>query len=482
MPVYLVGAGPGDPELITVKGRRLLERADVILYDRLAHPKLLDWAPLNAERIYVGKEGADHSMVQADIAALMIDRAKAGKTVVRLKGGDPLLFGRASEELDALVAAGIPFEIVPGVTSVSGVAAYTGVPLTHPGVSDSVAMVSGHDPDAVDWAATRGLSTVALFMGASQFEDISSRLVKAGWAADTPALAVRWGTRTSQRSIAGTLASLPALLADAKLTPPILILIGQVVGLRDRFNWFERLPLFGQRIVITRDQSQSRQLAERLSALGAEVVECPVIEIRPLEFSTAGIDQYDWIIFTSVNGVRHFLNRLTDLRQLKGRIAAVGASTQAAIESFRLRVDRVPREYVAEGLVEAFAGDDLAGKRILIPRAAVARDLAPLALRRRGAMVDILDVYETVLPEVAAARAAEAFRVKPDWVTFTSSSTVTNLLSVLDAAQLKGVLLASIGPVTSDALLKQALTVTCQANPHTMDGLVEAIMRHRLVV
>ena len=217
-------------------------------------------------------------------------------------------------------------------------------------------------------------------------------------------------------------------------------------------------------------------------ALGAEVIECPVIEIRPLEFSTAGIDQYDWIIFTSVNGVRHFLNRLTDLRQVKGRIAAVGASTQAAIESYRLRVDRVPHEYVAEGLVEAFAGDDLAGKRILIPRAAVARDLAPLALRTQGATVDILDVYETVLPEGAAARAAEAFRVKPDWVTFTSSSTVSNLLSVLDAAQLEGVLVASIGPVTSEALFKQGLTVSCEANPHTMEGLVEAILRHRLVV
>ncbi len=482
MPVYLVGAGPGDPELITVKGRRLLERADVILYDRLAHPKLLDWAPLKAERIYVGKEAGDHSMVQTEIAALMIDRAKAGMIVVRLKGGDPLLFGRASEELAALAAAGIPFEIVPGVTSVSGVAAYTGIPLTHPGFSDSVAMVSGHDPDAVDWVATRGLSTLALFMGASQFEDISSRMVRAGWAADTPALAVRWGTRTSQRSIAGTLAGLPALIAEAKLTPPILILAGQVVKLRDQFNWFERLPLFGRRIVITRDQSQSQELAERLTALGAEVIECPVIQIRPLEFSTAGVDQYDWIIFTSVNGVRHFLNRLPDVRQLKGRIAAVGSSTKATIESFRLSVDRVPREYVAEGLVEAFAGDDLTGKRILIPRAAVARDLAPSALRTRGAIVDTLDVYETVLPEGAAARAAEAFRVKPDWVTFTSSSTVTNLLSVLSAAKLVGVSVASIGPVTSEALLKQGLTVSCEADPHTMDGLVEAIMRHRLVV
>jgi uroporphyrinogen III methyltransferase/synthase len=475
--VYLVGAGPGDPELITLKGQRLLARADVVLYERLAHPRVLDLAPPHAARIYVGKQGGDHTMVQAEIAALMIERAKAGKTVVRLKGGDPLFFARASEELEALAAAGIPFEIVPGVTSVSGVAAYTGVPVTHAGVSKSVGYVSGHDPDAVDWAALRGVSTLALFMGASQFSGISERMIAAGWPSSIPAMAVRWGTRTSQRSIDGTLESLAGLIKASNLTPPILILIGEVVAMRDRFNWFERLPLFGSRIVITRDRTQSSEFSDRLNALGAEVIECPVIEIRPAAFVMPDLNQYDWIIFTSVNAVRLFMDQLDDVRQLKSRIVAVGSSTKAAIERFRLRVDRVPRDYVSEGVVEAFAEDDLNGKRILLPRAAEARDVVPLELTKRGASVDVLEIYRNVPPEDAAARCIEAFRVKPDWVTFTSSSTDKNLLAAMGREKLDGVRLASIGPVTSETMRKHGLTVDCEAKPHTIDGLVEAIMR-----
>ncbi|HEY3743218.1 MAG TPA: uroporphyrinogen-III C-methyltransferase [Bryobacteraceae bacterium] len=476
--VYLVGAGPGDPQLITVKGQELLKRADVILYDRLAHPQLLDLAPASAERIYVGKKGADLSVVQAEIAAIMIDRSKAGKTVVRLKGGDPLLYGRASEELEALAAAGVPFEIVPGVTSISGLAAYAGVPLTHGNESGSLAIVSGHDLDLVDWSATRGFPTLALFMGANQFFEIAERLTSAGWPQETPALAVRWATRTSQHSIEETIATLADRMVAESLRPPVLILIGQVVALRGRFNWFERLPLFGQRIVVTRDRAQAPELTARLTALGADVIECPVIEIRPSEFTLpAALDTYDWIVFTSVNGVRHFIDRLDDIRQLKGRIAAVGSSTRAAIEALRLKVDRVPTEYDAEGIVDAFAADDLTGKRILLPRAAVARDVVPVELTKRGAHVDILEVYRTVIPDDAASRAAAAFRErKPDWVTFTSSSTVTNLLAVLEPARLAGVKLASIGPVTSQTLRKHGLEPACEAKPHTMDGLVSAIL------
>jgi len=479
--VYLVGAGPGDPQLITVKGQRLLERADVILYDRLAHPKLLDLAPVGAERIYVGKKGADHTMVQAEIAALMIDRVRAGKTLVRLKGGDPLLFGRASQELEALAAAGVPFEIVPGVTSASGVAAYTGVPLTHPDLGESIAFVSGHDPDTVDWANLRGVSTLALFMGASQLSAISTRMIAAGWPASMPALAVRWGTRTSQRSIEGTLENLADLIDASNLTPPILILIGPVVALRDRFNWFEHLPLFGTRVVITRDRTQAPELADRLTALGAEVIECPVIEIRPSEFVMPELDPYDWVIFTSANGVRHFMDRLDDVRQLRARIATVGSSTKAAIEKMRLKVDRVPREYVAEGIIEAFLHDDLKGKRILLPRAAEARDIVPVELTKLGARVDVLEVYRNVLPEDAAASAQKAFASKPEWVTFTSSSTVKNLLAVIDGSKLEGVRLASIGPVTSDTMRKHGLMVHREAQPHTIEGLVDAIMRETTV-
>lgn len=478
--VYLVGAGPGDPQLITVKGQRLLAHADVILYDRLAHPQLLDFAPATAERIYVGKKGAHHTMVQAEIAALMVAKVKEGKTVVRLKGGDPLLFARASEELEALAAAGIEFEIVPGVSSALSVAAYTGVPLTHAGVSDSVAFITGHAPDAINWAGFTAVSTLAIFMGASEFAEISRRLQQGGWPSDTPALAVRWGTRPSQQSIDGTLENLAAQIKTQKLQPPILILIGKVVALRAPFNWFEKLPLYGQRIVTTRDRTQSPELTDRLTALGADVIECPVIEIRPLEFSTKNLDQYDWTIFTSVNAVRHFFGRLEDIRQLKGRIAAVGTSTKAALEALRLKVDRVPCEFVAEGILEAFANDDLAGTRILLPRAAVARDTVPVELEKRGAIVDVLDVYRNVVPEDAAAHAAEAFKTKPAWVTFTSSSTVKNLLAVVDRANLEGVRLASIGPVTSDTLRKHGLTVACEADPHTMDGLVAAMVRSNL--
>ena len=470
--VYLVGAGPGDPQLITLKGHRLLQMADVVLYDRLAHPDLLK--NLRAELIYVGKSAADHRIPQPEIATLMISKAREGKLVVRLKGGDPLLFAHASEELEALFAAGIAFEIVPGVTSLTGLAAYSGVPLTHKKISDSVALITGHDPDAIDWAGLKGVSTLALFMVGQQFGLISARLIDAGWPRSTPVVVISSGTRPTQRVLEGTLEKLDY----QDLPAPTMFLVGEVVALRGRFNWFEKLPLFGQRIIITRDRAQAPELAERFTALGAEVIECPVIEIQPLDFIVPNLDPYDWTIFTSANGVRHFLDRLTDIRQLKGRIAAVGASTKATIESYRLKVDRVPTEYVAEGIVEAFAQDDLRGQRILMPRASVARDVVPDELKKLGAVVDVLDVYRNVVPDDAPRRAAEAFQTKPDWVTFTSSSTVKNLLAVMDRSKLAGVRLASIGPVTSDTLRKHGLSVDAEASPHTMDALVDAIIQH----
>ena len=309
--------------------------------------------------------------------------------------------------MTALADAGVPFEIVPGVTSASGLGAYTGVLLTHGEVASSVAFVSGHDPAQVNWAPC--VSTLAVFMGGTRFAEIAQRMMVAGWPGPTPAIAVRWATRTSQRSITGTIETLSDQMDAAGLRPPVLIVAGQVVALRDRFNWFENLPLFGQRIVITRDRMQAPELAGSLSELGAEVVECPVIEIRPIPGEAPpNLDAYDWIIFTSVNGVRHFVDRLTDIRQLKGRIAAVGASTKEAIESLHLTVDRVPKEYVAEGIVEAFQNDDLQGKRILLPRAAEARDLVPTELTKRGAIVDVLDVYRTVVPEDAGVCADDA--------------------------------------------------------------------------
>jgi uroporphyrinogen III methyltransferase/synthase len=487
--VYLVGAGPGDPELITLKGRRLLERADSVLYDHLANPALLDLAPAQAERIYVGKKKSVHAFSQEEICAMMIERARRGLNVVRLKGGDPFIFGRGGEEAEALAAAGVAFEIVPGVTSPLGIAAYTGVPLTHREHTKVVTFVTGHDAAGIDWSKVGGTETLVIFMGIFAFDEIARALIAHGRAADTPAMAVRWGTRPDQHTLAGTLATLPGLIHEHGLKPPATIIIGEVVGLRDKLNWFERLPLFGQRIVVTRARGQAEALSSRLHALGAEVIELPTIEIlpaldyEPLDQAIAELGSYDWLIFTSANGVRFFLERLdrsaVDLRALRARICAIGPATRAAIEALHLKVDVMGKDYVAEGMLAAFAAHNLAGQRILLPRAAVARDLVPVELARRGAVVDVVEAYRTAVPEGARAAAAEIFGAtqKPDWVTFTSSSTVRNLVAVAGAAAVGGVKAASIGPITSATARELGIEVTVEASVFTVDGLVEAILR-----
>ncbi|MEO8097005.1 MAG: uroporphyrinogen-III C-methyltransferase [Acidobacteriota bacterium] len=488
--VYLVGAGPGDPDLITLKGRKVLTRAEVVLYDNLANERLLDYAPASAERIYVGKKRAQHEMSQEEICALMIERALRGLTVVRLKGGDPFIFGRGGEEVEALAAAGIQFEIVPGVTVPLGVAAYTGVPLTHRQHTSAVTFVTGHNVAAIDWAKVGSSETLVLFMGLVNFEAIAKEIIARGRPASTPAMVVRWATRPDQETITGTLATLPGLIAERKLRPPATIVIGEVVSLRDRLNWFERLPLFGQRIIVTRDRRQSRDLAEPLEELGAEVIALPVIEIcppvdrAPLDRAIANLHQYDWLIFTSANGVRSFVSALdaspVDLRKLKAKIAAIGPATRAAVEALHLKVDRMPAEYVAESLLEAFAAEDLAGQRILLPRAAVARDIVPLELANRGASVDVVEAYRTEVPQGASDRAHDVLAPRPDWITFTSSSTVRNFVAVAGVAALTGVRIASIGPITSATARELGLAVDVQAAPHTIAGLVEAIQKAAL--
>jgi len=489
MKVYLVGAGPGDPGLITVKGRKILERADAILYDYLANERLLDLAPAHAERIYVGKKRAAHEATQEEITAMLIDRARRGQTVVRLKGGDPFIFGRGGEEMEALTAAGIPFEIVPGVTTPLGLAAYSGVPLTHREHTSAVTFVTGHNVAAIDWSKVGASETIVLFMGLVNFPAIAQELIRHGRSPDTPAMVVRWATRPDQHTIAGTLGDLAARIEQAGLRPPATIVIGEVVALRERFNWFEKLPLFGQRIIITRDRRQSSMLAEPLEALGAETLFVPVIEIADaaesssLEQAVHNLASYDWLIFTSANGVRHFVEALDrsgrDLRSLKAKLCVIGPATRAAVEALHLRVDVMPDDYVAESLVKALAGEDLKGKRILLPRAAVARDLVPVTLRERGAVVDVVEAYRTITPVDATARAREALALKPDWVTFTSSSTVKNLLAVTGREALRGIKVASIGPITSATAREAGLTVDVEANPHTIEGLVQAISRTR---
>jgi uroporphyrinogen III methyltransferase/synthase len=484
MKVYLVGAGPGDPGLITVKGRKILERADAVFYDHLASVRLLDLAPASAERVYVGKKRSAHEFSQEEISAMLVDRARLGGTIVRLKGGDPFIFGRGGEEIEALAAAGIPFEIVPGVTTPLGIAAYTGVPLTHREHTSAVTFVTGHNVGAIDWSKIGASETIVLFMGLVNFPAIARELIARGRSASTPAMAVRWATRPDQQTIVGTLGDLPDKVVALK--PPATIVIGEVVALREKFNWYEKLPLFGKRIVVTRDRRQAADLAEPLEALGAEAILLPMIEIReaadytPLDHAIENLNSYDWLIFTSVNGVRYFVDRLDrsgrDLRALKAEICAIGPATRAAVEALHLKVELMPEEYVAESLVKAFDGEDLNWRRILLPRAAVARDVIPMELRRRGATVDVVDAYRTVLPEDAAARARESLAAKPDWITFTSSSTVTNFMEAAGREALAEIRIASIGPITSEAIRAQDLSVDVEASPHTIPGLVQAIL------
>jgi len=487
--VFLIGAGPGDPELLTLKGKRLLQAADSVLYDHLAPETLLEFVRPGVERVYVGKKRSSHAFTQQEISAMLVARARAGRSVVRLKGGDPFIFGRGGEEIEALAAAGIEYEVVPGVTTPLGVAAYCGVPLTHRDHTSVVSFVTGHNADLIDWDRVGHAETLVVFMGLTALPRIAREIRARGRAPETPAMAVRWATRPDQETVVGTLETLPALVERHGLKPPATIVIGEVVRLREQLNWFEKLPLFGRRVVVTRARSQAAGFGGKLRELGAAVIGFPVIEIRPaadfgpLDRAIAGLDQYDWLIFTSVNGVEQFIARLDasgrDLRNLRARLCAIGPATAGALAALHLKVDRMPAEYVAESLVEAFAGDNLKDNRILLPRAAMARDTAPGALRARGAIVDVVEAYRTAMPESAPARAVEIFGAPnpPDWITFTSSSTVTNFVRAAGLRALDRVKIASIGPVTSATCRRLGLNVAVEASPFTTDGLIEAILR-----
>jgi uroporphyrinogen III methyltransferase/synthase len=486
--VYLVGAGPGDPGLITWKGRNLLAIADSILYDNLANEHLLDLAPKTCERIYVGKKKSVHAFPQEEICAMLVDRARRGLNVVRLKGGDPFIFGRGGEELEALADAGVAFEVVPGVTSPLGIAAYSGIPLTHRAHNKVLTFVTGHDVQGIDWSKVGQTETLVIFMGIFSIREIAAEIMRHGRSGETPAVAVRWGTRPDQETVTGSLATIADRIEHADLKPPATVIVGEVAGLGERLAWFEKLPLFGQKIVVTRAADQAAELSDRLRALGADAIELPVIALEspadpaPLDRAIENLGAYDWLIFTSVNGVRFFLDRLDqsrhDLRTLKARICAIGPATRKAIEDLHLKVDLMPEEYVAESVIKAFAAENLDGRKMLLPRAAVARDLIPVELAKLGAQVDVVEAYRNVVPSNAAARAHDIFssEKKPDWITFTSSSTVKNLLAITGREALEGVRIASIGPVTSSTLCAHGLTVNAEARQFTIDGLVEAIL------
>jgi uroporphyrinogen III methyltransferase/synthase len=479
--VYIVGAGPGDPELITVKGRDLLASADIVLYDNLAAPELL---PPNARKIYVGKKKSDHAMPQEEIIRLLIEHANAGEFVVRLKGGDPYVFGRGGEEAEALADAGIDFEVVPGVTAALGLAAYTGVPLTHRDHNSSVTFVTGHDPEKIDWTRAGHAETLVIYMGLTTIGAIAEKLMAAGRAAATPAVVVQRATTPRQHTIFTTLGELKTVVEAAHLKPPATIVIGEVAALRGKLDWFEKQPLFGQTVLVTRAEGQGEEGNRQLRRLGANVLDIPVIEIQPpgddalLKDALANLQIYDWILFTSANAVTRFFDALfaagKDARAIRARIGAIGTKTAAVLETRGIRPDRVAEQAIAEGIVSAFRGESLAGARVLLPRAAAGRDVIPVEFHKRGASVDIVPVYRTGVPQESMEKLAAVDRV--DWVTFTSSSTVKNFLALGGRRLLEaGAKAISIGPATSETMQFHGIKITAEATGHNMDGVIDAI-------
>jgi len=483
MTVHLVGAGPGDPGLLTVRGADVLRRADVVVYDRLVHPSLLGLAPPAAERVYVGKAPGAAEMEQGDINALLVEQGRAGKEVVRLKGGDPFVFGRGGEEAEALAAAGVTFEIVPGITSAIGAPAYAGIPVTHRGVSTHFTVVTGHEDPAkggfdVDWNALAKVGgTLVILMGAGRLGEIASQLVAGGLPPETPVAAVRNGTRADQQTVRATLAT----IASAGVQAPAAIIVGDVAGLD--LCWFEARPLFGRAVVVTRAREQASELRHRLEALGAEVIELPTIAIEPVDFELPSLERYGWLVLTSANGVNAFFERGLvpaglDARALSGvRIAAIGPGTATALASRGVRADLLPERFVAESLLEAFPPPGPGGERVLLARADRARDILPAGLSERGYEVDVLAVYRTVTATPDPAAVERVRRGDVDALTFTSSSTVTNLCDLLGGVPDPQPVVASIGPVTSKTAVEQGLRVDVEATEHTIDGLVDALLR-----
>jgi uroporphyrinogen III methyltransferase/synthase len=514
--------------LLTLKGKRCLEEADVVVYDYLANPRLLRYSRADAELIFVGKQAGRHTLPQEEIGRLLIDRAKLGKVVARLKGGDPFIFGRGGEEAEELVAAGIPFEVVPGVTAAVAAPAYAGIPLTHRDLTSTVAFITGHedptkDASGIAWdKIATGIGTLVFFMGVGQLPEIAAKLMGHGRSPQTPAAVIRWGTRAEQEVVTGRLGDIAEKCRGMK--PPALILVGEVVALREKLRWFEAMPLAGKRILITRAREQASGFAAVLEAAGAEVVEFPTITIlppeswAPLDAAIGRLREYQWVIFTSSNGVRFFRDRLQhagrDVRDLHGiMICAIGPATAAALAALGVRADLVPAEFKAEALLEAIravpghpthkavvqpgglgprahtggspgglGGTDIRGARVLLARAAEARELLPEELTRHGAQVDVVPAYRTVRSTAAAEPVRAMLRDRNiHAVTFTSSSTVKHFLELVgeDARDLlRGVVVASIGPITAEAASRRGIASDIVPENYTIPALAEALIRH----
>jgi len=495
--VFLVGAGPGDPKLITLRGKEAIEQADVVVYDRLAHPSLLRYAKPGVEMIYVGKRPDHHTLVQEEINQLLVDKALEGHVVTRLKGGDPSIFGRVGEEAEALVEHDIPFEIVPGITSAIAVPAYAGIPVTHRNFTSSLAIVTGHeDPtkneSSIDWEKlSTATGTLIFLMGVANLPLIQKKLIENGRDESTPIALIRYGTRVEQQTVVGTLKNIVQKVEEARLTSPAIIIIGEVVRLREKLEWFEKKPLFGKRVLVTRARSQASELSFMVQELGGEPVEFPVIKTIPPRNMTdyhkaiEQLDQFDWIIFTSVNGVQSFFQQLRELkvdirRMAKARIAAIGPKTAQELEERGLIVDVLPQEFRAEGLLDSLSGQLHPGQKVLLPRADIARKVLPEQLQAKGLDVVEVDAYETVMDAENKEEIIEMLREKKIHViTFTSSSTVRNFIEAFQGEPLdellEGVTLASIGPITTDTATSLGLSIQVTADEYTIPGLVKAI-------
>jgi uroporphyrinogen III methyltransferase/synthase len=512
--VYLVGAGPGDPGLLTLRAKALLEDADVVVYDYLANDAVVRFANPAAERHFVGKKGFSHHVTQPEINDLLVELARTGgpRRIVRLKGGDPFVFGRGGEEALALVEAGIAFEVVPGVTAGVAAPAYAGIPVTHRTMASQVTLVTGHetphkDEPVIDWKGlAAGTGTLCFYMGIRDLPTIARRLIENGRPKSTPVALVRWGTTPAQETLVSTLDTVVQDADRAHFQAPAIIVVGEVVNLRQDLRWFDARPLFGKRVVVTRSRAQASRLSGMLAALGADVVEFPTIEVapRPLDAhmradiarlasdATGAREVYDWVVFTSANGVACFFDLLTETghdARIFGdvKVAAIGPATAAALAAYGIAADVVPDRFVAESVADALlAAGVTRGTSVLIPRASVARDTLPDALAAAGADVHVMPAYDTVRPEADEATRRLAADLRDgaiDAVTFTSSSTARNFCQLLATAVeadripglLEGVTCASIGPVTSDTMRSLGIPVSVEADRYTIPGLVSAL-------
>jgi uroporphyrinogen III methyltransferase/synthase len=493
--VYLVGGGPGEPGLITQKGQDCLAQAEVIIYDRLLDEQLLTLAPPQAERIYVGKMAKAHTRSQSEINELLVAKAREGKTVVRLKGGDPFVFGRGGEEAQTLADNGIPFQIIPGVTTAVAVPAYAGIPVTHRGLASSFAVITGHeDPSkgrsSINWAKlATAVDTLVFLMGMKNLPDIVARLIEHGRPPDTPVAVIKDGTRPEQETVVGHLRDIVTKAAEHNLTPPAVIVVGEVVRLREQLRWFDNLPLFGKRILVTRPRHQADTLSRLLMERGTQPIELPAIGIRSIDDSTqldnaiGNLATYHWVVFTSTNGVEAFFKRLEalklDSRALHGRqIGAIGPATAQALMARGVMPDYTPENYSSEGIIAGLKSHSVSGKRFLLPRADIAGEELTRGLNELGAEVHEITAYRTVPEPEAIAQARQMLLAKEIQVTtFTSPSAVVNLVAVFggDPAAINSSKVACIGPKTAESAIRAGLKVDIVAQEYTMNGLVTAI-------